>query len=366
MAALSSGCTDLIQAIRDRDPDRVDESLPRVAAAAEQAGADEVVDALARLTRVLANVSYGIGGEVVHIAGVLADRAPDPAVLLPTLVYRVTEIMEDAAQFAALWGESPGDLPSLGDLPDPEDQDEIWSVFSRFAPVAARSGIAERDARWLVEAWFTGNAWVQTLLYLMQRKDVRAALPSPSPSPSSSPSPSPSRVRLMAATEVMRAHFGSAFWLFGLLLVLDDEPLTVLHRPTGRGYRVLISGIGDNFQLHTLLAARLIGEFLPGERPSAVEIAAATDGSDLTPAGGIRGRFNLVDGLGNWIWNEGRPADIPRLEGERVVVLDPPPYVRSWTAGRAYPLMRPSLEVQRVLPAGEAERWLGLVRPAQL
>ncbi len=349
MAALSEGCTELINAFRDRDPDRVDELLPQVAVAARQADADEVQDALARLTRVLADVSYGIGGEVVQIAGVLANRAPDLSVLLPALVYRVTEVMEDAARFAAVWGES------LGDPPDPEDPNQIMSVFTRLTPVAARSGIGEREARKLVEAWYAGSKWVQTLLYLMQRKDVRVALPS--------------LERLTAAIQAVRERIGVAHWLYGLLLVLDDEPLTVLHRPTGRGYRVVISGIGDNFQLHTLLAARLIGDeargFLPGERPSAVEIAAAADGPDLTPADGITGVFNLVDGFGDWIWNEGRPADIPRLAGERVVVLDPPPYLRSWNAGRVYPLMRPSLEVQRVLAAGEAERWLGLVKPPQ-
>lgn len=32
----------------------------------------------------------------------------------------------------------------------------------------------------------------------------------------------------------------------------------------------------------------------------------------------------------------GRPADTPSLEGTRVVVIDPPPYVRTWNAGRAY------------------------------
>jgi hypothetical protein len=172
VAALGEGCADLIDALRSRDPARVYELLPQVAAAARQADADEVQDALARLTRVLADVSYGIGGDFVQVTGALADRAPDPSALLPTLVYRVTEIMEDAAQFAGLWGEA------LGDPPDPEDLNQIMSVFTRFKPVAARSGTDEREARKLVEAWFAGSAWVQTLLYLMQRKDVQVALPS--------------------------------------------------------------------------------------------------------------------------------------------------------------------------------------------
>jgi hypothetical protein len=167
----------------------------------------------------------------------------------------------------------------------------------------------------------------------------------------------------------MREHVGTAHWLYGLLLVLDDEPMVVLHRATGRGYRVTISGIGDNFQLHTLLAAALIGDesrgMVPGKRPTDAEIAAASDGEDMTPAGGIRGNFNLVDAYGEWIWNEGRPADIPELEGTRVVVIDPPPYARSWNPGRAYPLMRPTVTVTGLLPPDEAKHWLSLVKPSQ-
>jgi hypothetical protein len=34
-------------------------------------------------------------------------------------------------------------------------------------------------------------------------------------------------------------------------------------------------------------------------------------------------------------------------------------------AGRAYPLMRPSLEVERLLAADEAGRWMGLVKPSR-
>ena len=133
----------------------------------------------------------------------------------------------------------------------------------------------------------------------------------------------------------------------------------------GRGYRVIISGIGDNFQLHTLLAASLIGEeqrgMIPGQPPAPAEIAAASEG-EVAPPDGIKGNFNLVDAYGAWIWNEGRPADIPRLEGTRVVVIDPPPYERTWNAGRAYPLMRPSVTVTAILPAAEAARWLSKVK----
>ena len=128
---------------------------------------------------------------------------------------------------------------------------------------------------------------------------------------------------------------------------------------------VIISGIGDNFQLHTLLAASLIGEeqrgMIPGQPPAPAEIAAASEG-EVAPPDGIKGNFNLVDAYGAWIWNEGRPADIPRLEGTRVVVIDPPPYERTWNAGRAYPLMRPSVTVTEILPAAEAARWLSKVK----
>ncbi len=64
-----------------------------------------------------------------------------------------------------------------------------------------------------------------------------------------------------------------------LLQILDNEELIVLHPALRRGYRVRISGIGDNFQLHTLLADALIGDpaqgWLPGERPDPVVVAAA-------------------------------------------------------------------------------------------
>jgi hypothetical protein len=349
-ADLGKRVDNLVGAVDGRDDKRFFAALRGIVGATPKARPDEVDAALARLTSVLAEIPLGMGGDLAQVAGSMADYGTDAAVVVvPTLVSRATNAMEQAARFAELYGAV------FGDLPDPDDAGQIGPTIERFVETAPNRGMAQPDAYNLVQAWFSGGKWVQPVLYLSQRKDVRAVLPE--------------RPRLTAAIDATREHIGTAHWLYGLLLVLDDEPLVVLHRATRRGYRVTISGVGDNFQLHTLLAAALIGDesqgLVPGQRPSASEIAAASDGEDLTPAGGIRGNFNLVDAHGEWIWNEGRPADIPKLEGKRVVVIDPPPYPRSWNAGRPYPLMRPTVTVDGMLPADEAAHWLGLVKPSQ-
>jgi hypothetical protein len=330
-----------------------------LAGATPRAAPDDVQDAMARLAGILATIQFSRGFDLVQLAGAMTNHGPMPRELLPVLVRRATEVMEQAAQFVAKYGADDESLP------DPKDPSLIEPVVARLRDILGRPPAEpplpgmpdlpadpEGTARALAEAWFTGDGWVQPVLYLSQRKDVRASLPQ--------------RARLLAATEAVAEQVNTAHWLLGLLLVLDDEALIVLHRATGRGYRVTISGIGDNFQLHTLLAVNLIGDesrgMIPGKPPTPAETAAASDG-DLTPPGGIKGNFNLVDAYGKWIWNEGRPADIPHLEGTRVVVIDPPPYGRSWNAGRAYPLMRPAVTVDEILPAAEAARWLSMVKP---
>lgn len=344
MAALNEAFRKLFAALNDGDLDWFQRLVPEVAAATMEAGPEESAEVLGKLLPILADVPLAVGVIMIRVAGTLAERT-DPTVVLPVLAERVTDAMQHAALFGTAWKEA-----GLGDLPDASDQNQWTAALGRFGQAAS----VPENLPELTDAFFAGSDWAQVLLFLMQRKDVRLALPS--------------RDRVTEAIAAVREDIGTADWLYGLLMVADDEVLTVVHRATGRGYEVVISGIADNFQLHTLLAARLTGDqaqgFLPGEQPSAAEIAAATDGPELEPPGGMKGVFNLVDGFGAWIWNEGRPTDIPRLEGERVVVLDPPPYPRTWNAGRVYQLMAPSLEVTRVLSAEEAGRWLSLVKPA--
>jgi hypothetical protein len=347
--SLDKWVDDLLGAVESRDDTRFFAAIQEVARATPKARREEVQAALAKLVPVLTQIPFGMGGDLAQLAGSMADYGTDPAVVVPTLVNRATDAMEQAAKFEQLH------RAAFGDVPDPEDSAQIESTLERFVGGAVERGMTERDVSVLVQAWFCGGQWVQPVLYLSQRKDVRAILPE--------------RRRLTAAIDAVREWIGTAHWLYGLLLVLDDEPLIVLHRASGRGFRVTVSGIGDNFQLHTLLAAALIGDesqgMLAGQRPSTAEIAAASDGEDLTPAGGIQGNFNLVDAYGEWIWNEGKPADIPKLEEIRVIVIDPPPYPRGWNAGRPYPLMRPTVTVHGPLPAEETAHWLSLVKPSQ-
>ncbi len=182
---------------------------------------------------------------------------------------------------------------------------------------------------------------------------------------------------------------GFVEFLRKLLLVLDDEEMVVLHPQLRRGYRIQISGIGDNFQLHTLLADALIGDptqgWLPGKRPDARVAALAKDApfapEEMWDLPSVEGTFNLVnwhglqpdetlpegiqpDATKHWIWNEGIPADIAPFEGQRVILLGPPPYNRFWNAGRIFPGMKADLRVLEILSPETVQQWLRRIASA--
>lgn len=356
-SSLSELCDEVMWSLDANDQQGFMAALDRIARATPHARPADVQEAAGKLARVLAIIPPWKGTDLVQVAGRVASYCTDPTGLLAVLDRRTTGLLELAAWFATTLDGK--------DLPDPEDPTLFQEAAARARDVLAQPGRVmlptildlparpEAQASSLAEAWFSCGAWVQPLMHLAQRQDVRAILPG--------------RDRLIAATDAAREHIAPADWLYGLLHVLDNEVLVILHRPTGLGYRVTISGVGDNFQLHTLLAASLIGKksrgFIPGKAPSPAEILAASDGPNVTPQGGIRAYFSLVDAYGTRIWNESRPSDIPRLEGTRVVVLDPPMYRQAWTAGRAYPRMRPTVEITEFLNPHAASYWLSKVRP---
>lgn len=336
----------LVDALRERDEQAFDETMRSIVGQAEGAPTEDLTAALRVLRPVVETVPFGMGVELARLAAGFVELGGDPLVLLEILAFRVADGLELAARFPALWeAETKGEKP-----PSVEDTSRIPQVLQR---------LRSDESRQAAEAWFTIDQWVPGLLLPLQQAVSRKALARNESL----------RERLTAATGATTELFDGSHWLYGLLMVLDDEKVIVLHRSSGRGYELTIGGIGDNFQLHTLLAAHLIGDpargMLEGTPPDPVWVAAATDGPDLQPAGGIRGQFNLVDFEGEWIWNEGRPSDIPKFNGMRVIVLDPEPYKRSWNTGRIYPLMRPSVTVDRQLSEAEASSWLVKVSPAK-
>lgn len=317
---------------------------------------------LPQLGSAIAAVPYQLGGQLALIGGAFVESGADPLPLMRPVFQRLLPVLADCADLISAWPE-PTSEPDAADptsntesdreakeelLPDADSQAGAQEAYDQLVPQMGHAA-AFRVAM----AWHSARGWAKAGTTLLQRRVVRDAVRD--------------RDELIAASQALREWRGDVNLLAMLLRVLDDEPIIVLHRHSGRGFRVKIGGIGDNFQLHTLLAAHLIGSeqegLLPyGTRPSRTQIAAATTGE---PYAAMAGAFNLVDATGAWIFNEGVPADIPFLDDRRVIVLDPEPYTRTWTTGRTFPAMTPIFIVEQALPDSDARTWLAKVAAAE-
>ncbi len=286
-----------------------------------------------QLAALLDGVPHDLRAHIAVMVGACVERGADAVTCAPPVLANLAEALDEAREFAEYWAAAEG-----GELPDPASIEP--TDFYDGAGVAATL------------SWWTLDHWIRASLTLMQREAVRRGLTRST------------RELLTRRHEAYAKLCGD--WRKDLayaLLVLDDEPVVVLHRETGSGYLVRMTGIGDNFQLHTLLADVLIGGgYLPGDAPSAAAAAVCrtVEGRVIT-----RGSLNLVAPDGTWLWNEGTPSDIPVVEGTRMLVLDPPPYLRDWQAGRYFPAMAGELVLERVLPKAEAARWFAHVEPSK-
>ena len=168
----------------------------------------------------------------------------------------------------------------------------------------------------------------------------------------------------------------AAGWLLAMLTVLHDEPYVAIEPATATAIAGRMSGIVENFQLNTLLM-----DVFPGE-PRVSEAAAAVARGDgpqrvdetvsgawnlftyeaLRPGGTLPDPSDLAF-RDTWIWNEGTPADIPVLDGHRVILLGPAPYARTWPAQRMF-LKLPARLTAEVLDVAELGRWLERIEAA--
>lgn len=170
-----------------------------------------------------------------------------------------------------------------------------------------------------------------------------------------------------------------ASWVALVLGVLHEEPFVAIEPATRIGIAGRMSGIVDNFQLHTLLMdalplpRRRFGRRAPRRVSESAAATARGDGPQETDetvvgawnpyvyaafaGGSLPAKEDYQAARHLFIWNEGTPADIPSLDGRRVILLGEPSYVREWPSARVFGPLRASLDA-RALGDDDVGRWL--------
>lgn len=316
--------------------------LPQLMHESQGAPAAAKSAALPRLAEGIAEAPVNLGGWLAVMSGAWVESGADPAPVGHAVVHRLTETIAAALAFGDAWQEATGSKP-----PDMQEEQPSQQIFDTVAPRLGDGAVTAMMAWFALPQFAMAGSTV-----LAMSPATRAGLDD----------------REFRASVAGRAaeHLPHLDHVAALLRVLDGERLLVLDRATRHGWTVTIGGVGDNFQLHMLLAGALIGRpgGMPGTPPDPEIVACFLD-ADTPPGPPIASSpWNLVDAHGEWIYNEGVPADVPAVNGTRVVVIDPPSYQRTFPAGRRFPLMPATLRVDGMhLPEDLTAWWLCIRNP---
>lgn len=357
--------TDLLEAL---EPGRAPEEIARRQSAlllarqgAEQSSLD---DDVARLVQALAEPARGLvaRGLAALTAGSLVEGGASPGPLGRALLERLPDVLGPAARFHETCAKlAPEDE-------DPDGGAEVLEVGGTLVPTELVQGAARGDPEGAL-AWQALEYWsLPAIACLTRDPDLRA------------------RARARPALRNLACEaVGYTGFLTVALDLLDDALLLVLHPGAQKGYEARISCVPSNFDLHVLLADAIVRDGvagppngLVGQRPSAAAVRA-TRGHLTTEETRCEGQWNMYDAFAlapdgslpehvdteRWVWNEGRPADIPVVEGRRVVLLGPPSYVRTWTAQATFGGLEPELVVERTLSPEEVEAWCERLAPLE-
>ncbi|MBB6118508.1 hypothetical protein [Nocardiopsis algeriensis] len=305
----------------------------------------EALAVLAGLLRPPGRVAVGAAADIAVLCGALVEIGTPAGSAGVEVLYRLRHHGGHAAAFLTAWERTGGGPP-----PDPAQPEALDAAAARVGP---ELGEATASA---VEGWEVLHRYALAAKAVLGDADVRAAVRS-------------DRSLLFALFSLARQEghrIRELGEVFELLLMAEADRILVLDRASGRAFRVWFDGVGDNFQLHVLLADALVGpegRGVPGHRPQPEWVASATDLRDDPREAIAEAVWDLVGGDGNWVGNEATPGAVPVIDGERVLVLEPLSLRHTWRTGRRHPHIEGRLMVEEELGPREAAVWWHRVHP---
>jgi len=347
---LELAVSELLRIVRDPDAtnDPIGAAIQSFFDAAKQATPEAVGKAMAQLAPAIQLEDAERGMTVAVVCGVLVENGFDASPIAGPLMDRVRTLLEGSAR---LHDATMAQIP-----PEVRDGDEGISgeLFEGTRSAVGASMPAE------AEAWAQLEQFWPPVISMCSHSPVLRAAGKP---------------LVDLAWRIEERHEGG-HWLRLMLAVLDDEPFLAIEPSTNLGIAGRISGIVENFQLHVLLMDAFPQRGLLRRRrvpQNVVDIALGNgpQGSEGTVTGAwnlytwraLQPNLELPDpgeyaSHANWVWGEGVPADIPPFDGQRVVLLGPPSYERSWGSQRMFADLKAALQVTHTLDKREVRNAL--------
>jgi hypothetical protein len=328
-------------------PDATDDDIEEAARAFFQtlptATPAYIHTAIQSLTPLVASDDIGHAGYAALVIGALLEHGYDPSPVRNILIDRIRAILTSCSIFAAHCREL------VAADAEPDDIEAFEEVF----PTAAHDLPKEAEA-WegLHRFWQPGIALFSLSTAARQASQDLRALTQP----------------------LVDFHEG-AYWLDLILSTPNGEPILVIEPASQQGFLGTMTGVVDNFQLHTILM-----DVFPQQPPAQQRVAqqildvALGNGPQQTDDS-VTGIWNLYmwtalqpngqlplpddkDSSQHWIWGEGHPQDIAIFQGYRVVLLGPPAYTRTWTSQRMFSALPAQITRDQLLSPAEVTQWL--------
>lgn len=330
----------------DRLIQTLGESIGRASPAASR-------EAMATLAAGLNSLDPEPAGVASRVVGAMIEAGHDPR---PVRAAMLGALQQTLPVCAAIADEARAEV---GDPPDHIDEDEAEDWLAERGAEALNEAAGRRPAA--AAAWQRlHEVWPGAIALFSVDPEARAEAQDLAP----------------IAERIEDVH-EAAGWLRAMLTVLHDEPYVAIEPETRTGVVGRMSGIVENFQLCTLL----MDEFPRDEpRVSKAAVAVARGDGPQQIDETVTGVWNLftyealqpgsklpdpadISLSHTWIWNEGMPADIPVLDGHRLILLGPAAYSRQWKAQRMF-LRLPARLTADLLDDDAVGAWLAKIEAA--